>query len=108
MDDLSLGIRAFQKGQYEDAFNRLLPLAKAGEVRAQVAISRMYYAGNGVEKSHEEYIYWLQRAADGGDKSSKSQLKRASNALAGADEAAPAGLLRSGWRSLRSRFRSKT
>lgn len=76
MDDLTLGIRAFQKGLYEEAHAKLLPHAEAGEVRAQLAMSRMYYAGNGVEKNHEKYVYWLQRAADSGDKSAKSQLKR--------------------------------
>jgi uncharacterized protein len=76
MDDFTLGIRAFQKGLYEEAYTKLLPLAEQGEVRAQLALSRMFYAGNGVEKSDEQFVYWLQRAADSGDKSAKSQLKR--------------------------------
>ena len=76
MNDLTLGIRAFQKGLYEEAYNTLLPLAEEGEVRAQLALSRMYYAGNGVAKDHDKYVYWLQRAADAGDKAAKSQIKR--------------------------------
>ncbi|MEM9254944.1 MAG: hypothetical protein AAGA91_05815 [Pseudomonadota bacterium] len=76
MDELTLGIRAFQKGLYEESFRRLLPLAEEGEVRAQMTISRMYYAGNGVAKDHAKYLYWLQLAAEGGDKAAKAQLKR--------------------------------
>jgi TPR repeat protein len=76
MDELTLGIRAFQKSLYEEAYTRLLPLAEQGELRAQIIIARLYYAGNGVEKDQDKYIYWLQKAADSGDKSAKSQLKR--------------------------------
>lgn len=76
MDDLTLGIRAFQKRQYEEAYTKLLSFAEQDDLRAQLMISRMYYAGNGVEKNHEKYVYWLQRAADNGDKSAKSQIKR--------------------------------
>jgi TPR repeat protein len=78
IDDLTEGVRAFKKGRYVLACQKLLPLAEQGELRAQVIIARLYYAGNGVERDHEKYVYWLQRAADSGDKSSKSQLKRLS------------------------------
>lgn len=76
MDELTEGIRAFKKGRYVIAYRKLLPLAEQGELRAQVILARLYYAGNGVEKNHDKYVYWLGRAADSGDKSSKSQLKR--------------------------------
>ena len=76
MDDLTLGIRAFQKGLYTEAHEKLHHIAENGELRAQMIMARMYYAGNGVEKDQEKYVYWLQRAADSGDKASKSQLKR--------------------------------
>ncbi len=71
-----LGIRAFQKARYEEAFQRLEPFAEAGELRAQLLLARLFYAGNGVEKSEERYLHWLEAAADNGDKSSKAQLKR--------------------------------
>lgn len=76
MDELTLGVRAFQKSSYEEAYTRLLPLAEQGELRAQVILARLFYAGNGVPKDQDKYIYWLQRAAENGDKSAKSQLKR--------------------------------
>lgn len=76
MDELTLGIRAFQKGLYEEAHTRLEPLAQQGVLRAQMIMARLYYAGNGVEKNFDRYVFWLQAAADGGDKAAKSQVKR--------------------------------
>lgn len=75
-DDLQLGVRAFQKGQYESAYNLLYKYADDGVARAQMVIARLYYAGHGVAKDEEKYLYWLQKAAENGDKSAKSQLKR--------------------------------
>jgi len=75
-DELAMGIRAFQKGLYAEAHGKLLTFAEEGDLRAQMIMARLYYAGNGVEKNHEKYVYWLQKAADSGDKASKSQLKR--------------------------------
>ncbi len=74
--ELMLGIRAFQKARYEEAFRRLVPFAEAGELRAQLILARLYYAGNGVERSEGRYLHWLQVAADNGDKAAKAQLKR--------------------------------
>ena len=82
-NNLMLGIRAFQKARYEEAFRRLEPLAQAGELRAQLILSRLYYAGNGVPRDRARYIYWLQAAADNGDKASKAQLKRMRGAAGG-------------------------
>lgn len=76
MDNLTLGIRAFKHGHYEEAYERLSGLAEQGELRAQVLLARLYYAGNGVEKDQAKYVYWLGRAAENGDKAAKSQLKR--------------------------------
>ena len=73
---LMLGIRAFQKARYDEAFERLEPFAEAGELRAQLILARLYYAGNGVERSQERHLHWLRAAADNGDKAAKAQLKR--------------------------------
>ncbi len=67
---------AFQKGQYIEAHEKLAVLAEQGELRAQLIMARLYYAGNGVEKDQETFVYWLQKAADNGDKAAKSHLKR--------------------------------
>lgn len=79
MNELTLGIRAFQKGQFAEAFALLSPLAEQGEPRAQLIMARLYYAGNGVEKDLDKHAYWLRKAAESGDKSAKSQIKRLGN-----------------------------
>ena len=73
---LDAGLRAFSRGEFAEAFSQLLPCAEAGEVKAQLLVARLYYAGNGVQKDLEQYRYWLQRAADLGDKSARARLKR--------------------------------
>ena len=75
MDDFALGVRAFQKGRYEEAHQKLLPFAENGSVRAQTILARLYYAGNGVAKDLKKYEYWLKQAADKGDKSAKARVK---------------------------------
>ncbi len=75
-EDLQLGIRAFQKGQYEQAYKLLHKYAVDGVARAQMVIARLYYAGHGVAKDEDKYMYWLQKAAENGDKAAKSQFKR--------------------------------
>lgn len=73
---LAEGVNAFQNGQYAEAYALLVPFAEQGELRAQLIMARLFYAGHGVEKNHDTYVYWLQRSADSGDKASKSLLKR--------------------------------
>lgn len=70
------GLRAFARNEFAQAHALLLPCATAGDVKAQLLLSRLYYAGNGVEKNLDQYRYWLQQAADQGDKSARARLKR--------------------------------
>lgn len=71
-----LGVRAFMQGDYQRAFALLEPAGNDGHLRAQILLSKMYYAGHGVEQDMRAYAYWLQRAADNGDKPSKAKLKK--------------------------------
>jgi TPR repeat protein len=75
-DQLQKGINAFMGLRFEEAVNFLLPLAEQGDVEAQKLMARLYFSGNGVEKSLEKYQYWLHKAADQGDRQSKVKLKR--------------------------------
>ncbi|MEZ5540247.1 MAG: hypothetical protein R3E63_09960 [Pseudomonadales bacterium] len=75
-DPRDAGMRAFFKSDFTQAFTLLLPCANAGDTHAQMLIARMYYAGNGVSKNMDQYQYWLERAAEGGDKSARARLKR--------------------------------
>ena len=79
-DQLSLqlqkGINAFMGFRFDEAVSLLLPLAEQGEVEAQKLMARLYFSGNGVKKSLEQYQYWLTQAAAQGDRQSKAKLKR--------------------------------
>lgn len=73
---LDAGLRAFARSDFVTAASLLLPCAEAGDVKAQMLLSRMYYAGNGVPIDHSRYLYWLEQAASNGDKSARAKLKR--------------------------------
>jgi len=75
-EQLQKGINAFMGFRFDEAATLLLPLAEQGEVEAQKLMARLYFAGNGVEKSLEKYQYWLHKAAEQGDRQSKAKLKR--------------------------------
>ena len=78
-EHLQLGVNAFMGGRYEEAFRLLLPVAEAGEVEAQKLVARLYFAGNGVEKDRQRYLYWLEQAAAQGDRQSRAKIKRFKN-----------------------------
>jgi TPR repeat protein len=73
---LQKGINAFMGFRFDEAVTLLLPLAEQGEVEAQKLMARLYFSGHGVEKSLEQYQFWLNKAAAQGDRQSKAKLKR--------------------------------
>ncbi len=75
-DVLWSGIRAFKSGRYDVAIPDLMLSAKNQSVDAARLLARIYYAGHGVPKNHELYMYWLARAAEFGDLASRAKLKR--------------------------------
>lgn len=82
MDAARQGVRAFMRGDYTAAFPLLESAARNGHLKAQILLSKMYFAGNGVSQDKEQYAYWLARAAENGDKPSKAKLKRLRDATA--------------------------
>ena len=75
-EHLAEGIRAFMKGDYARAFTLLQEPAADDNLKAQLLMAKMYYAGNGVAADHEKYVYWLEKAADNGDRPAKTKLKK--------------------------------
>ncbi|MDN5863966.1 MAG: sel1 repeat family protein [Gammaproteobacteria bacterium] len=57
------GLQAFLSKDYAKAFSIFLPLAKKGNVYAQVALGAMYARGNGVPQDTTKAIYWWHKAA---------------------------------------------
>ena len=64
--DYEAGRRAYSTGDLEQAFTLWLPLAEAGDPRAQFRIGLMYDQGAGVRKSDLLAADWFRRAAEGG------------------------------------------
>jgi uncharacterized protein len=74
MTNLEQGIVAFDKSDFHEAFQILLPLAKTGVREAQKIISGMYLVGNGVERNFTEAAKWCRMAAEQGDPISQFNL----------------------------------
>ena len=60
--DLAAGIAAYERGDYEAAFAELEPLAKTGNVRAQVYLGLMYREGRGVPEDFYRSAEWYRSA----------------------------------------------
>tara|TARA_B110000879_G_scaffold177914_1_gene232760 strand:- start:611 stop:913 length:303 start_codon:yes stop_codon:yes gene_type:complete len=63
---LERGQASYERQDYRQAFLRLEPVAKAGNMDAQYAIAYMYYNGQGVVENSQQARNWMQRAADQG------------------------------------------
>ena len=57
----------YDRGDYENAYRLLLPLAEQGLPKAQVNLGLMYYYGHGVPQNDIEAEKWFRKAADQGD-----------------------------------------
>ena len=54
---------AYEAGDYETVIELLIPLAKAGDAKAQYNLGIMYQQGLGVEQDHTEALKWTRKAA---------------------------------------------
>ena len=62
--DRFFGYAAYKAGAYQRAINLWLPLAEAGDPRAQEFIGILYEEGHGVPQDIGKAIAWYERAAD--------------------------------------------
>ncbi len=65
--DYKAGKAAYDAGDYEAAYNQLLPLAEAGDAKAQNAIGIMFDRGHGVNKSLNKAIEYYSTASNIGN-----------------------------------------
>lgn len=63
--DLKAGWDEYRKGNYLAAVDILMPLAKAGNPRAQYAIGYMHQKGNGLPQDKDEANKWFRKALPG-------------------------------------------
>lgn len=50
--------------QYSEALELIFPLAKSGDINAQLRLANMYYQGQGLEKNYDKASYWVCRASE--------------------------------------------
>ena len=50
--------------QYSQALELIFPLAKSGDINAQLRLAKMYYQGQGLEKNFDKASYWVCRASE--------------------------------------------
>ena len=50
--------------QYPEALELIFPLAKSGDINAQLRLAKMYYQGQGLEKNYDKASYWVCRASE--------------------------------------------
>ncbi len=62
-----MGVSAFKRGDFKNAFEAFSALAEKGDVRAMGAVGLMYVRGLGVRTDEAVGAAWLARAADEGD-----------------------------------------
>lgn len=60
------GLAAYEGGDYIDAFDNWIPLAKQGEAAAQRNIAHLYAAGKGVRRNLKQAELWYLKAANRG------------------------------------------
>ncbi|NEN75209.1 sel1 repeat family protein [Pelistega sp. NLN82] len=67
-------VNAYQRGNYQKAFQLLLPLAKQGNYPAQSILAQLYYEGKGVRQDYQQAFEWIQKAAMHGDSEDQYKL----------------------------------
>ena len=60
------GVAAIKKGNYQNALEILLPLAKQGHPNAQAEVGSLYSLGRGTTKNENQATKWYLLAAKGG------------------------------------------
>ena len=73
-DAYEKGVDAFNRGDFETAFDSLSPGAVQGDPKSQYHIGLMYRQGNGVLQSAEEAANWFRRAAAQGHVTAQTNL----------------------------------
>ena len=63
---LDSAIDAYQRGNYQQAFELFEPLADRGNTNAQFYLAVMYNTGQGVASDPDQAVTWLHRAAESG------------------------------------------
>lgn len=66
-DGVAEALKALQAGRAQEAVNILTPLARDGDVKAQLQLGLLYYNGNGVEENERLAVDLLKKSASKGN-----------------------------------------
>ncbi len=64
--DFQSGVDAYNRGDYDTALKKFLPLANQGDAAAQYFLGGMYAQGKGVLRDYAEAMKWYRLVADQG------------------------------------------
>ncbi|ERN39819.1 TPR repeat-containing protein [Rubidibacter lacunae KORDI 51-2] len=81
------GAYAFNTENYEKAMRIMLPLAREGDVNAQLSVASMYFSGLGVQQDYRQAIKWYRPGAEQGHPVAQHSLAIALLSLDIIDEA---------------------
>lgn len=73
-------IKAARAGDTSTAAALFLPLARAGEPKAQFNLALLYYDGRGLPQNHAEALYWAWRARLAGRPEAETLIARLTDA----------------------------
>lgn len=65
---------AYRDGEYERARIEFLPLAEAGDQRAQLVLALIFHQGHGIDVNYAEALKWYRKAADQGNMTAQNNL----------------------------------
>ena len=63
-DEFQIGQDVYNSGDYEESYRIWLPLAEAGDERAQFAVGTLFFEGRGVDLDLERSTQWFRTAAE--------------------------------------------
>lgn len=73
---LEEGTAAYERKDFPAAFQELLPVAKAGDARAQQLVGNMYLNGTGVDRNETEAAKWFRLSAQQGNGAAMKAMGR--------------------------------
>ena len=71
---LETGIEAFERQQYQRAYEHWLPLAQKNHAEAQLFLGVLYRYGLGVRRDPQQSAYWYERSAENGDIDAQNEI----------------------------------
>ncbi|APG63146.1 hypothetical protein LPB140_10495 [Sphingorhabdus lutea] len=72
--NVEVGVEAYNKGDYAEAFREFEPLAEQGDARAQYNLGFMYSDGQGVAQDYAMAVKYYRLAADQGKANAQFSL----------------------------------